>query len=199
MGISFSTLRRLPAYLRILKSHDEEYISSTVIAEKLNLNSIQVRKDIALVSSVEGKAKVGFNTKQLVKDIELYLYINNTTDVIVVGAGRIGQALMNYKNFENKVNIVMGFDSDLSKCDNKKIFHISKLEKLVKKRNISVAILSVPTTSAQEMCDLLVESGIKGIWNFTGSPLEVKEDIIVKNEDLSASLMVLIKQLNEEK
>jgi len=199
MGISVSTLRRLPAYLRILKSYDEEYISSTTIADKLNLNSIQVRKDLACISSVEGKAKLGFNTKQLVKDIEAYLDINNTTDVIVVGAGRIGQALMHYNNFENKVNIVMGFDSDLRKCDNKKIFPISKLNNLVKRMNIHVAILSVPTSKAQEVCDLLVNAGIKGIWNFTSVYLNVPDDVVVKNEDLSASLMLLVKQLKEEK
>ena len=199
MEISLSTLRRLPAYLRILKNYDEEYVSSTTIADRLNLNSIQVRKDLACVSSVEGKAKLGFNTKQLVEDIEAYLDVNNTTDVIVVGAGRIGQALMHYKNFENNANIVMAFDSDLRKCDNKKIFPISKLENLVKRMNIHVAILCVPADQAQEVCDLLVKAGIKGIWNFTTVHLDVDDDVIVKNEDLSASLMLLIKQLNKGK
>ena len=198
MGISLSTLQRLPSYLRILKTHDEEYISSTVIADKLNLNSIQVRKDLACISSVEGKAKLGFNTKQLVKDIENYLDVNNTTDVIVVGAGRIGQALMQYKNFESKINIVMGFDADLSKCDNKKIFPITKLENLVKRMNIHVAILCVPAENAQEVCDLMVNAGIKGIWNFTTVHLDVPAGVVVKNEDLSASLMLLIKKLKED-
>ena len=200
MGISISTLHRLPAYLRILKSlKDEEYVSSTTIAEKLNLNSVQVRKDLACISTSEGKARLGFNTKQLTEDIESFLQINNTTDVIVVGAGRIGQALMQYGNFENNVNIVMGFDSDLRKCDNKKIFPIDKLESLVKRMNIHIAVLSVPADSAQTVCDLLVKVGIKGIWNFTTVHLNVPKDVKVKNEDLSASLMVLIKQLREEK
>lgn len=200
MGISVSTLQRLPAYLRILKSlNEQEYVSSTMIADKLNLNSIQVRKDLACVSSSEGKARLGFERIKLIEDIEAFLEIDNTTDVIVVGAGRIGQALMHYNNFENKVNILMGFDSDLRKCDNKKIFPISKLGNLVKRMNIHVAILTVPASSAQEVCDILVNSGIKAIWNFTTVHLETPESVIVKNEDLSASLMLLIKQLKEEK
>lgn len=198
MGISLSTLQRLPAYLRILKSHDEEYISSTLIADRLNLSSIQVRKDLACVSSVEGKAKLGFHTRQLVKDIESYLDLNNTTDVVVVGAGRIGQALMQYKNFESKVNIVMAFDADPRKCDNKKIFPITKLKNLVKRMNIRVAILCVPAENAQEVCDQLVNADIRGIWNFTTVHLDVPAGVVVKDEDLSASLMLLIKQLKED-
>ena len=199
MAISLSTLQRLPADLRILKSlEDEEYVSSTLIAQKLNLSNIQVRKDLACVSTSEGKARLGFNREKLIKDIEAFLEIDNTTDVIVVGAGRIGQALMQYKNFENNVNIIMGFDSDLRKCDNKKIFPLDRLQSLVKRMNIHIAILSVPADNAQEVCDLLVRVGIKGIWNFTTVHLDVPEDVIVKNEDLSASLMLLVKQLRKE-
>ena len=85
---------------------------------------------------------------------------------------------------------------DEKKCDNKRIFHISRLKELVKKNNIKIAIITVPKQSAQEVCDLLVEAGIKGIWNFVPVNLKVPEDVVVKNEDLDASLAILIRKIS---
>lgn len=200
MEISVTSLQRLPKYLRVLKelkNQNIEYVSSTMVAEELKLNSIQVRKDLAYVSKNDGKARVGFKVDELIEDIENFLDLNNTHDVIVVGAGRLGQALMNYKGYENNINIVMAFDNDLKKCDNRKIFHISKLENLVGRMNIHIAIMTLPKDDAQEVCDLLVRSGIKGIWNFSPVNLKVPDDVKVRNEDLSSSLAVLLKQMND--
>ena len=200
MEISVTSLQRLPKYLRVLKElqkQNVEYVSSTMVAEELKLNSIQVRKDLAYVSKNDGKARVGFKVDELIEDIEHFLDLNNTHDVIVVGAGRLGQALMNYTGFENSINIVMAFDNNEDKCDNKKIFHISRLENLVKRMNIHIAIVTVPKQDAQEICDLLVKSGIKGIWNFSPINLKVPDDVKVRNEDLSSSLAVLLKQIND--
>jgi len=198
MYISQASLKRLPQYLRILKEKKKsgiEYIASTTIAEELNLNSIQVRKDMALVSKNQGKPKMGFKTDELIYDLEEFLNINNMTDVILVGAGKLGQALMNYNGFENNTNILMAFDSDLDKCDNKRIFYIDRMEDLIKRKNIHVGIISVPKEKAQEVCDRLIKCGIKAIWNFAPTNLKVPENVIVKNEDLSLSLLVLLKKI----
>ena len=201
MSISVSSLQRLPKYLRVLKKlqeSDVEYVSSTFIANELKLNSIQVRKDLAYVSSNDGKARIGFKVNELIDDIENFLDLNNIKDAIVVGAGSLGHALMNYKGFENNINIIMAFDNDHRKCDNKKVFHIDKLENLIKRMNIHIAIMTLPKENAQEICDRLVKSGIRGIWNFSPVTLKVPETVKVRNEDLSSSLAVLLKQMNDK-
>ncbi len=199
--ISMAGLKRLPKYLRILKekqSNNIQNISSTLIAEELKLNPIQVRKDLALVSKTDGKPGVGFETNQLIADIEKFLGVNKSRNAIILGAGRLGQALINYNGFENDINIMMAFDNDKSKCDNKKIFNINQLENKIIENNIHIAIITVPANNAQEVCDRLIKCGIEAIWNFAPINLKVPENIAIKNEDLSTSLLVLLKMLEEK-
>lgn len=197
--ISQASLKRLPKYLRILKENNKNtYISSTEIADLLNLNPIQVRKDLALVSKQDGKPGIGFNVKELIFDMEEFLNLNNTTDAIIVGAGKIGQALMNYRGFENYINILMAFDNDINKCDNKKIFNINKMKNLVNRLNIHIGIIAVPKENAQDVCNKMIDCGIKAIWNFAPIDLKVPHNISIKNEDLSASLLILLKELKEK-
>ena len=192
------TLQRLPIYLRILKRMDEEgieFVSSTMIAEELDYNSVKVRKDLAFVSKDDGKSGVGFNVKQLIRDIEDSLHLNEKEKIIVVGTGNIGQALMHYDHFESSVEIVMGFARNEDKCDDIKIKHISKLKDYIKENNIRIAILTVSKESAQEVCDMLVDAGIEGIWNFAPVILKAPKNVKIKNEDLDSSLAVLLKQV----
>lgn len=199
--ISQATLKRLPQYLRIIKDKKNENvknISSTEIATILRLNPIQVRKDLALVSRADGKPGVGFNSEELIQDLEEVLNLNNITDAVIVGAGKLGQALLNYKGFENNLNILMAFDNDKIKCDNKKIFFLDNMESLINKNNIQIGIITVPKENAQDVCDIMVNSGIKAIWNFAPINLKVPENIAVKNEDLSTSLVILLKKLKEK-
>lgn len=199
MCISIATLERMPQYLRVLKSLKQQGItnvSSTSLAKELGLNSIQVRKDLAMVSSSDGRPGVGFDLDEIIDDIENFLGLNNSKDVIIVGAGKLGQALLNYNQFENDVNIVMAFDKDEEKCNGTNIFHVSKLKNLVKRLNIHIGIITVPKSAAQEVCDLMVDCGIKAIWNFAPINLKVPDNVIVKNEDLSASLLILSKKIS---
>ncbi len=199
--ISQATLKRLPQYLRIIldkKNNDVKNISSTEIATILRLNPIQVRKDLALVSRADGKPGVGFNIEELIQDLEEVLNLNNVTDAVIVGAGKLGQALLNYKGFQNNLNILMAFDNDKNKCDNKRIFFIDDMESLISKSNVEIGIITVPKENAQDVCDIMVASGIKAIWNFAPINLKVPENIAVKNEDLSTSLVILLKKLKEK-
>ena len=196
--ISQASLKRLPKYLRILKEKESTYISSTEIADSLNLNPIQVRKDLALVSKSDGKPGIGFNVNELIMDMEEFLNLNNITDAIIVGAGKIGQALMNYKGIENYINILMAFDNDTNKCDNKKIFNIDKMENLVNRLNIHIGIIAVPKENAQDVCNKMIDCGIKAIWNFAPIDLKVPLNVSIKNEDLSASLLILLKEVKEK-
>ncbi len=199
--ISQATLKRLPQYLRIIidkKNNDIKSISSTEIATILRLNPIQVRKDLALVSRTDGKPGVGFNIDELIQDLEEVLNLNNVTDAVIVGAGKLGQALLNYKGFQNNLNILMAFDNDKTKCDGERIFFLDEMKNKISKSNIQIGIITVPKENAQNVCDMMLNYGIKAIWNFAPINLKVPENIAVKNEDLSTSLVILLKKLKEK-
>lgn len=200
-NISAASLKRLPQYLRVLKEaqkQEVEFISSTTIANELKLNPIQVRKDLAFVSKNDGKPGVGFEVKELIKNLEDFLGLKNSVDAIIVGAGRLGHALLNYNGFENNINIRAAFDFNKDKCDNEKVFCVSRMRKMIEEQNIDIGIIAVPKQEAQKVCDQLVEYGIKAIWNFAPANINVPEDIVLKNEDLSASLSILLKMLDDK-
>jgi redox-sensing transcriptional repressor len=185
----------LPRYLRILKKERDnglQYISSTLIAKELNLTSIQVRKDLAIVSKCDGKPGMGFEITELISDLEEFLGLNHVRKAVIVGAGRLGQALVNFRGFENNIDISIMFDNDKRKCNGKNIFHIEEMQEYIKNEKIEIAIITVPENVAQDVCDLLTESGIKAIWNFALIHLKTPKDVVVKNEDLSGSLAVLL-------
>ena len=143
----------------------------------------------------DGKPGVGFDIPKLIEDISEFLNLNDTKNLLIVGAGRLGQALMNYTGFENDIHKIIALDNDISKIDNVKIFDSNKLEELVENQNINVGVITVPKQAAQEMCDRLVKAGIKAIWNFAPANLKVPEGVKIKNEDLSASLTILLNSL----
>lgn len=197
--ISRAALKRLPQYLRIIKEHEEmKFISSTFIAKELNLNPILVRKDLAFVYKSDGKPGNGFEVLTIIKEIEEFLGLNEVNNAIIVGAGKLGQALLNYQGFNTNLNIKMAFDIDENKCDNVRIFKLESLKKLVKNKNIKIGIITVPKENAQEVCDLMINAGIKAIWNFAPVNLKVPEEIAIKNEDLSTSVVILLKDYDNK-
>jgi redox-sensing transcriptional repressor len=194
--IPSATQKRLPIYLRILKEHEEkEYISSTAIAEMLDISSIQVRKDLSAISRVSGTSKKGFKINDLIKSIEEFMGVGNSHTAVIVGAGKLGQALLHHSKFDSDTKIIFAFDSDESKCDGKEILNLDRLEEIVGSTKVDIGIITTPKETAQYACDRLVSSGVKAIWNFAPTILKVPEKIVVKNEDLGASLLLLAKQL----
>lgn len=197
------TIIRLPAYLRYLQELSDrgvENVSSTLIAERFNLNRISVRKDLASLSKTGGKPKTGFCVKELIKDISVFLGYNSAKDAVLVGVGKLGSALLCYKGFANYgLNIVASFDNRTDKNafdpSGRPIYNIEKMPQLVKNMGIKIGIITVPTESAQEVCDLLIQSGIKAIWNFSPANLIVPDNIALKNEDMAASLALLSQKL----
>ena len=198
-------LRRIPTYFHYLNekaNENTEYISSTTIAESLHLTAIQVRKDLALICSTSGKPRIGFEIRQLLIDIKNFLGYNIIDNAILVGAGQLGRTLLSYDGFkEYGLNIACAFDSakelHFQKINNKYILPLEKIAEFVKQKNVRIGIITVPKQYAQEVCDLLIESGIKGIWNFAPAHLEVPEFISVKNENLAISLALLSRELPE--
>ena len=200
-NLSRQALKRLPVYMAYLKSLDDseiEYISSAAVAEALDMNDVQVRKDLAAVCKSSGIPKKGFVVRDLIDGISEFLGYGSEKEAILVGAGNLGMALMSYRGFDNYgINIVAAFDTRAELVDNKKVFDISKLPGMCKKLNVKIGIITVPEDSAQQVCDMLVESGILGIWNFAPTHIKAPEEILVQNENMASSLALLSNHLRE--
>lgn len=195
--VSQSVLKRLPTYLAYLKGiqdADKPYISATALAGALGMGEVQVRKDLALVSD-GGRPKIGYPREQLIEDIEQFLGYDNTTDAVLVGAGKLGQALMCYKGFdEYGLNILAGFDRNSANkyTDNgKPIYHLDQLESFCRDHKVLMGIITVPQEAAQDVCDRMIQCGIKAIWTFAPCHLDVPEGVMVHNENMATSLAVL--------
>ena len=195
--ISKSVLKRLPGYLSYLKSLPEgtaTYISATALANALGMGEVQVRKDLAMVSD-GGRPKIGYLREHLMEDISQFLGYDNTTDAILVGAGKLGQALMGYNGFEEYgLNILAGFDAKplVSETEEgKPIFTMDKMESFCAANKVLMGIITVPAEHAQTVCDQLIKSGIKAIWNFAPVHLDVPQGILVQNQNMATSLAVL--------
>lgn len=207
--VSKSVLKRLPGYLDYLKSIPEggsTYISATALAAALGMGEVQVRKDLAMVSD-GGRPKIGYLRESLIDDIQQFLGYDNTTDAVLVGAGKLGQALLDYSGFdEYGLNILAAFDARPfaeTTIDGKPIYHIDKLESFCRSHKVLMGIITVPADNAQEVCDKLIANGIKAIWTFAPAHLEVPEHILVQYENMATSLAVLSMhlraQIKEEK
>ena len=202
--ITRATLGRLPLYLNYLKqieSSGTTSISATTIAKALSLGEVQVRKDLASVSGA-GKPKVGYESSDLIKRLEDTLGSNSITSAVLVGAGKLGRALLDYNGFEEfGIKIVAAFDSNdevirFSKTS-KDILPISTLSEYCIANNVKLGIITVGQGWAQQVCNMMEESGIKAIWNFAPCNLEVSDGILVKNENLALSLAHLSNQLSK--
>ena len=202
--ISRATLKRVPTYLSYLKALPSEAsanISATALAAGLHMGEVQVRKDLALVSD-GGRPKIGYNREHLIADIENFLGYGNSNDAVLIGAGKLGRALLGYGGFaEYGLNIVAAFDANdtLIGTTNggKPIMHLSRLGEVCQRYKIKIGIITVPAEYAQGGCDLLIENGILAIWNFAPKHLNVPDGILVQNENMAASLALLCKHLNE--
>lgn len=200
--VSVNTLQRLPTYLNYLKSLDDDgNISSTEIARALGLNDVQVRKDLSSVSS-GGRPKVGYNIRGLILDLKEFLGYNAVNDAVMVGCGNLGRALMSYRGFrEYGLRIVAGFDvsDDIvgEEVSGKPVLPLSGLPQYCRENGIRIGVITTPAQAAQKACDLLMEGGIKAVWNFAPTHITVGEGVLVQNENMACSLALLSKHLNE--
>jgi redox-sensing transcriptional repressor len=194
--ISKRLLKRLPLYLNYLKSLPDEIqnISATTMAKDLEMGEVQVRKDLACIS-MAGRQKVGRSRLQLIEDIEHHMNLAVKTGAVVVGIGNLGQSLMEYNGFsEFGMNILAGFDiQPVGKCSKtgKPIYAMNRLRSFCQSNEVGVGVITVPAENAQDVCDRMVECGIKAIWNFAPTHLVVPDDVLVQNENLAVSLTAL--------
>ncbi|MEN6476551.1 MAG: redox-sensing transcriptional repressor Rex [Rectinema sp.] len=197
--VSFApSVRRLPSYLHIIRQsqrNGDPFISGTVIAQELNLEPIQVRKDLA-ITGIIGKPKKGYPVVELIAAIERYLGWDQNHKAILVGSGNLGSALMGYQEFKRHgLDIVAAFDADPSKVGQRihgvEVFPIGKVGDMVASLHAEIALLTVPSPFAQATCDVLVDAGIDSIWNFTNIKLKVPDEVLVQREDLSSGYAML--------
>jgi redox-sensing transcriptional repressor len=195
---SVPTLRRLAGYYHYLKQIEgtgRDYVSCTRIAEHLQLDPTQVRKDIETTGLV-GKPKVGYPVRRLIESIESFLGWDRLTDAFLVGAGNLGAALVGYTRFNRYgLNIVAAFDIDPAKIgtriNGRDVLPLDKLTNLARRMHVAVGIITTPAEVAQTVANLMGAGGIRAIWNFAPVTLDVADEVIVENVSLASSLAVL--------
>lgn len=208
-AINLPTLRRLPRYLKalvFLSGVGQKFVTSAEMSGLLKLDETLVRKDIAM-TGFTGKPRVGFAISELRTHLEEFLGLHIRKDAIVIGAGRLGQALTCYHGFEaHGLRVVGIFDSDPVKMglqvNDLEIMPMWQAPALARRKNVSIAIIAVPANAAQEVAENLFNAGLTAFWNFSGHPVKLPAPAVVQNEDLADSLAVfsydVVRQLKLE-
>ena len=205
-SFSQNQLERYPLYLKYLLSQKESgeiYITAGNIARKLQLNEELVKKDLQSIATTAGKPKVGHLIADLIKDLDNFLGLYNVSDAIIVGVGNLGSAILKYNGFESfGLNILAGFDVNPDiigqTINGKQVFPLSKLENLVERLKVKIAILTVPVSVANEISERLVNAGIEAIWNFAPTHLDISSKVVVENVNLASSLAKLSHKLKSK-
>ena len=197
--ISKSVIKRLPIYLRILDQlirRDVDIISSKELSNESGFTAEQIRKDLAYFGAF-GTRGAGYNTSFLREKILKIIGLDRKTSIIIIGAGNLGTALTRYNYTKNPyVNIIALFDSDPNLVGKKvfdvEVFPITRAREVISENDIKVSMITVPAEAAQEVVNLIVDAGIKAILNFAPVKLNVPEDVVVHNADLTIELQSLI-------
>lgn len=202
--VSRATLGRIPSYVRFLKylitkPDCGENISATVLAKKMGLGEVQVRKDLSAVSGA-GRPKTGYNINELISALEEFLTADGTKSVVLVGAGKIGRALLDYSGFADYgLEITAAFDVAVQETEysksGKPIFSMDKIEDFCTENDVKIGVIAVPSSNAQDVCDILIKNGIRGIWCFAPCMLNVPDDVSVQYENMALSLAFLSKKI----
>ncbi len=196
--ISQAVIGRLPRYYRYLgdlKDSGIERISSQDLSKLMKVTASQIRQDFNNFGGF-GQQGYGYNVDYLYNEIAKILGLHNKHNLVIVGAGNLGQALANYMNFERRGFIVKGIFDINPNLIGKTLRQIpvqpmENLEEFIKSNNIDIAVLTIPKDGAVKTAEILVKCNIKAIWNFAHVDLNVPDDIVVENVHLSDSLMKL--------
>ena len=201
-AVTRAMLGRLPGYLQYVMSVREGSVSATKIAKALGLGEVQVRKDLNTVSG-KGKPKTGYDARELQADLENLLGVYNKVSAVLVGAGKLGRALLGYEEFTNYGLVIRAaFDASATgrsvSDSGQEILPMTALADYCRENDIHVGILTVPARSAQEACDEMIRSGITIIWDFAPCNLKVPSGITVRREDLALSFAYLNLMANRQ-
>lgn len=196
-----ATAKRLSLYYRIFKRFNAEKIekaNSKQIAEAIGIDSATVRRDFSYFGEL-GRRGFGYDVKKLMNFFADLLNDNAITNVMIIGVGNMGRALLHYRFHErNKMKVVMAFDIDdhpevgSTTSDGIPIYGISQIKEKIQSGNVQTAILTVPSVKAQEVASILVQAGVKGILCFSPVNLSLPKDVVVQYVDLTSELQTLL-------
>lgn len=198
--VSRAALGRIPVYLKFIESlpQDVETVSATTIAKALGFGEVQVRKDLGAICG-SGKPRIGYTVSDLKESLESLIDSRNGKTVIV-GAGKLGRALLDYGGFSDYgLDILAAFDTDVSQnnASGKPILPIDGLHDFCKENDVSIGVITVPAKAAQEVCDKLCQSGIKAIMSFAPCKLTAPEGVAIQYENMALSLAHLKTQIEQ--
>lgn len=198
--VSRAALGRIPVYLKFIESlpQDVETVSATTIAKALGFGEVQVRKDLGAICG-SGKPRIGYTVSDLKASLE-YLIDSRNGKTVIVGAGKLGRALLDYGGFSDYgLDILAAFDTEVSQnnASGKPILPIDGLHDFCKENNVSIGVIAVPAKAAQEVCDKLCQSGIKAIMSFAPCKLTAPEGVAIQYENIALSLAHLKTQIKQ--
>ena len=197
------TLRRLPwylAYINLLNAKNIEYVSSTQISKDINVDASQIAKDLSFLN-IKGKTRIGSEVKSLAKELEDFLGFKRVHNTFMMGVGSLGAALIQDSGLSQYgLRIVAGFDVNPLRIGTSicgvPIFHVSELKMRQQELNAEIGVLAVPVENAQEATDVMINGGIKAIWNFTPFRIKAPENIVIQNTSIYAHLAVMYNRMN---
>lgn len=204
--ISQAVVKRLPRYHRYLENLSNEgveRISSSDLSKRMNVTASQIRQDLNNFGGF-GQQGYGYNVKYLLKEIGKILGLQDHHNIVIVGAGNLGQALANYQGFDHdefEIDALFDVNPRLKgvSINGIPILMMDELPEFVKEKEIEIAVLAVPRDQAVAVAKVLVDNGVKALWNFTYTDLHVPEHIIIENVHLTDSLLQVTYKLHHEK
>lgn len=203
--ISLAVIKRLPRYYRYLGDLLENgimRISSKDLSKRMNVTASQIRQDLNNFGCF-GQQGYGYNVELLYEEIKKILGLDKSYNLVIIGGGNIGQALVNYNNFQKRgFNFIGIFDINPRLVGMTirgiEIYDIDKLEDFLKTHEVDIVVLTLPKNNAVKVSQIIIDCGIKGIWNFSHVDLKTPEDVVVENVHLTDSLMTLSYKLNNK-
>ncbi|MDP8262969.1 MAG: redox-sensing transcriptional repressor Rex [Candidatus Ancaeobacter aquaticus] len=197
--ISKKTIERVLLYLRTLEGLIKEkryLVSSKQLAQIIGLTDAQIRKDISSFGKVVGTPGIGYKTKELKKTLEKFVLQQNVVHIVLFGVGNLGTAIMKYPGFQGKkIKIVAAFDKTKSKIGKKmhgvSIYPVIRAPEIIAKTHADIGVIAVPKEYSQEVADVMVLSGLRGIVNFSPISISVPQNVKVKDIDLSIEFLSL--------
>lgn len=203
--VSIAVIKRLPKYYRYLGMIAEKgiiRISSQELSNITGLTASQIRQDLNHFGGF-GQQGYGYNVEELRGEIERIIGINRDYNAVIIGAGNIGHALAQYKKFDGLGFKIIGlFDTDEEKIgqdfEGIPVLHQDKLVDFIDKEKVDIVVITTPAHVAQQIADIAVDAGVKGIWNFAPVDLKVPDNIIVENVHLNESLFTLTYYINNQ-
>ena len=203
--ISQATIDRLPLYFRTLRLVEDEaipIISSDELGRRLDITPEQIRKDLATFGQF-GRKGIGYDVRELKNQIGNILGLHKNWRLAIVGVGHLGGALANYVNFASlgfSVVALLDVNKKIigTQVNGIKVHDVAHIEKVIAEKEVDIGVITVPAEKAQGVADLLVAAGVKGIWNFAPTKLNVPSNVPLVNEDLSIGLSALSYHMTQE-